>query len=70
MTDAIRLKCPTCETSYKIVRVEAAPNHDRPMLCLSCGGPLRGRDGEFALKYFRIGDDGGHSARRRLPRMV
>jgi hypothetical protein len=35
------------------MRVEAAARYDRPLLCASCGGPLRNRDGKFALKYFR-----------------
>jgi hypothetical protein len=25
------------------------------VLCLGCGGPLRNREGKFALKYFRVG---------------
>jgi len=48
-----RFQCPTCEAEYKVVRVEAPPTHDQPLLCLSCGGPLHNREGKFALKYFR-----------------
>jgi hypothetical protein len=46
--------CPTCDALYKVVRVEAPPTHDNPVLCLGCGGPLQNREGKFALKYFRI----------------
>ena len=51
--------CPNCEAKYKVVRVETPPTHDDPpLLCLSCGGPLRNRDGKFALKYFRTDRSG------------
>jgi hypothetical protein len=48
---------PTCDALYELVRVEAPPNHDRreQVLCLGCGGPLRNREGKFALKHFRVG---------------
>jgi hypothetical protein len=32
------------------VRVEAAPTHNHQSLCLSCDGPLRNREGKFALR--------------------
>jgi len=48
-----RFRCPNCEAEYKVVRVEAAPTYDQPLLCLGCGGPLHNREGKFALKYFR-----------------
>jgi len=50
---AARFQCPNCEAEYRVVRVEAPPTHDQPLLCLSCGGPLHNREGKFALKYFR-----------------
>jgi hypothetical protein len=52
-----KFQCPTCDALYELVRVEAPPNHDQPeqVLCLGCGGPLRNREGKFALKYFRVG---------------
>jgi predicted RNA-binding Zn-ribbon protein involved in translation (DUF1610 family) len=50
--NAVTFRCPTCETQYKFVRVEAPPSHDRELLCQSCGGPLPDREGKFALKYF------------------
>jgi DNA-directed RNA polymerase subunit RPC12/RpoP len=46
-------KCPNCEALYKTVRVEAAAMKDREITCRLCGGPLSGREGQFALKYFR-----------------
>ena len=37
----------------EIVRVEEPPRPtDREVTCLSCGGPLHGREGRFLLKYF------------------
>jgi hypothetical protein len=56
MSDS-QYKCPTCDALYELVRVEAPPNHDprEQVTCLSCGGPLRNREGKFALKYFRVG---------------
>jgi hypothetical protein len=58
MSDA-DFSCPNCEAKYKVVRLEAPPTHDDPpLLCLSCGGPLRNRDGKFALKYFRTDTSG------------
>ena len=53
MTETIRFECPTCQSKYKVVRVEAPTTHDRPLTCLSCGAPLLNREGKFALKYFR-----------------
>ena len=53
--EAVSFKCPTCEAEYRVLRVEAPATHSRQMLCLSCGGPLRNRDGKFALKYLRTG---------------
>jgi predicted Zn finger-like uncharacterized protein len=54
---ATKFQCPNCEAAYKVVRIEAPPDHNNPVLCLSCGGPLKNREGKFALKYFRV--DGG-----------
>jgi len=52
-----KFECSTCQAEYKLVRVEAPPNkHDQQLTCLSCGGPLRNREGKFALKYFRVSD--------------
>ena len=61
MADA-EFQCPNCSAQYKVVRVEAPPTHDHQILCLSCGAPLHGREGKFALKYFRV-DDGPHRHR-------
>ena len=48
--------CSNCGANYKLVRVEApaGPTTDRQIECLSCGGPLHGREGRFLLKYFLI----------------
>jgi len=46
-------KCPSCDAQYKVVGVEVNPTDKfREITCLSCGGPLQGRDGKSALKYF------------------
>jgi len=34
MTDATQFNCPTCESQYRVVRVEAPPTHDNQLLCL------------------------------------
>jgi len=54
MPEAAKFQCPNCDAPYKVVRVEAPPTHDHQLLCLRCGGPLHGREGKFALKYFLI----------------
>jgi predicted RNA-binding Zn-ribbon protein involved in translation (DUF1610 family) len=55
MVDASLFNCPNCNGLYHIVKVEAPPvmNEDQ-LTCLSCGGPLNGREGRFILKYFFI----------------
>ena len=47
MTDVEKFQCPFCEAQYDVVRVEAPPMHDKPLLCLSCGAPLHNRDGKL-----------------------
>ena len=49
-------ECPNCAAKYKVVRVEApkGPTTDREITCVSCGGPLHGREGPLLLKYFLI----------------
>ena len=44
---ATKFQCPNCEAAYKVVRIEAPPDHNNPVLCLSCGG-FQNRDGKFA----------------------
>jgi hypothetical protein len=70
MPEPTKFYCPTCETPYKVVRVEAPATHDKQLLCLSCGGPLQSREGKFALKYFKT--DGSSAERRngRRPKLV
>jgi predicted RNA-binding Zn-ribbon protein involved in translation (DUF1610 family) len=53
---AARFLCPNCDAEYKLVRVEAPPTHDKQLTCLTCGAPLRNREGKFAFKYFRVSD--------------
>jgi predicted RNA-binding Zn-ribbon protein involved in translation (DUF1610 family) len=51
-----RFLCPNCGAVYELVRVEAETvTADRELTCLACGGPLQGREGRFALKYFLLG---------------
>jgi predicted Zn finger-like uncharacterized protein len=48
-----RFNCPNCGARYEVIRVEAPPRPtDREVTCLSCGGPLHGREGKYLLKYF------------------
>jgi predicted RNA-binding Zn-ribbon protein involved in translation (DUF1610 family) len=49
-------ECPSCAAKYEVVRVEAqhGPIADREITCVSCGGPLDGREGPFVLKYFLV----------------
>jgi predicted RNA-binding Zn-ribbon protein involved in translation (DUF1610 family) len=57
VTEAILFECPTCGPEYKLVRVETstvAPDSGE-LTCRKCGGPLRGREGRFVLKYFLVG---------------
>jgi DNA-directed RNA polymerase subunit RPC12/RpoP len=59
-----KFECSTCQAEYKLVRVETPPDRrDKQLTCLSCGAPLRNREGKFALKYFRVSD--GKDAGRR-----
>jgi DNA-directed RNA polymerase subunit RPC12/RpoP len=53
MTDQT-FKCPNCRAEYRVIRVEADPAKDREIICLKCGGPLPGREGNFILKYFLL----------------
>jgi hypothetical protein len=40
-----RISTGTC---YKVVLVDAPPEHDQSLTCLSCGAPLQNRQGKFA----------------------
>jgi predicted RNA-binding Zn-ribbon protein involved in translation (DUF1610 family) len=57
------MHCPNCGAEYKIIRIEAPPSGERPLECLSCGGPLPAREGAFILKYFLVGKL-GHRQKR------
>ena len=53
MSDQVQFNCPNCDARYEVVRIEETPRPtDREVTCLSCGGPLHGREGKFVLKYF------------------
>ena len=65
----IKFQCPNCEAEYKVVRVVAPPARDKPLTCLSCGAPLRNREGKFAFKYLRT-DGSTHMKRGRKPKLV
>lgn len=53
--DTSRFTCPHCQAKYRVVRVTANPAlADREITCRSCGGPLQGREGNLALKYFMV----------------
>ncbi len=47
-------KCSTCKTVYRLVLIEAPAADDKPIECVSCGAPLVGRIGKYALKYIRV----------------
>jgi len=65
--EVTRFQCPNCEATYNLIRVEAPPKYDRQLACLSCGAPLRNRDGKFALKYFQI--EGAREIRKRRSKL-
>ena len=68
-TASYQFRCPTCEADYKVVRAEAPPTHDKQLTCLGCGGPLRNREGKYALKYFRV-SDGAQPGRGHRPNLA
>ena len=50
---SVPFNCPNCGARYEVVRIEEPPRPTaREVTCLSCGGPLHGREGRFLLKYF------------------
>jgi len=68
MSDAARAKCPNCAADYLVKRTEAAPRFDKQLLCTSCGGPLRNREGKFSLEYFRPNRSGANYKNGRQPK--
>jgi hypothetical protein len=61
---AVRFNCPNCDALYQLIRIEAdSITADRQIECLTCGTPLQGRQGRYALKYFLL--DPSHRAGRR-----
>jgi predicted Zn finger-like uncharacterized protein len=47
-------QCPHCAAKYALVKVEAASPVNSKVRCVSCGGPLDGRENAFILKYFLV----------------
>ena len=63
-SNAVRL--PNCGAQYKLVRVETNEMlRDQQLACRKCGGPLRGRQGRFVLKYFLVDRPGRRALGRR-----
>jgi hypothetical protein len=55
VTEVTPFACPNCGAQYKLVRVETNEIlPDQQLTCRKCGGPLRGREGRFVLKYFLV----------------
>ena len=55
MSKPAPFECPHCKAKYDAVRMEAPPvEADTEIICISCRGPLRGREGPFVLKYFLV----------------
>jgi DNA-directed RNA polymerase subunit RPC12/RpoP len=50
----VAFDCPNCGAHYKVVKIEAEATQDPEITCRYCGGPLNGREGVFALKYFLV----------------
>jgi hypothetical protein len=71
MTDPLpvmRFDGPNCAAHYRLVRVEAAADGpDREITCRSCGAPLHGHEGRYALKYFLVDRPRSHAQIRRRP---
>jgi hypothetical protein len=55
MSKPTPFECPHCKAKYDVVRMEApGVEADTQVSCISCGGPLPGREGPFLLKYFLV----------------
>jgi predicted Zn finger-like uncharacterized protein len=62
---AMRFNCPNCDARYQLIRVESdSITANRQVECLTCGAPLQGREGRYALKYFLL-DSSQRAGRRR-----
>jgi hypothetical protein len=71
MPETTKFNCPTCETTYKVARTEAPPSfNERQLLGLSCGAPLRNREGKCALKYFRTDGRALEVRNGRKPKLI
>ena len=55
MSKPAPFECPHCDARYDIVRMESPQVETATEItCISCGGPLTGREGPFLLKYFLV----------------
>lgn len=58
----MRFTCANCGGVYEVMRLEAPiASSERQIKCICCGVPLRGRDGNFILKYFLVSENSGKS---------
>lgn len=58
-----QVRCSSCGTLYEVVKVETDQTVPGGQLsCLSCGGPLPAREGQCALKWFRLTTPEGSAA--------
>jgi transcription elongation factor Elf1 len=47
--------CPHCRALYHVVKTEARSETTKSeLICVSCGGPLRTREGNSILRYFLL----------------
>jgi hypothetical protein len=52
-------KCANCDALYHVIKVDAGLKAaDRKIMCFTCGSALRAQDGNFAFKYFPLGNPG------------
>jgi len=56
---------PNCDAEYRVVGVTSNPAIADEITCRSCGGPLQGREGGLALKYFLVDHPKIQALRRR-----
>ena len=55
MTEVADFLCPGCKSRYRLVRVQAEPQHATGTIhCKVCQEPLSPTDGDYALKYFLV----------------
>jgi predicted RNA-binding Zn-ribbon protein involved in translation (DUF1610 family) len=47
MNRSVLFRCPSCGAKYRLTRIEALGEPTKPLACITCGGPLAAREGEF-----------------------